>query len=218
MAAKKPKATAGQTITIAAPKFETASFTIVGTSPLVQHRFGCEAKMKMRATQAAGSAGKNTNRKKAPKDFKAQCRDATHVSTAGWCGIPAAAFRNAMIRACSIAGAVMTKAKMSVFIEADGVGEDGLTPLVQITKGEPMHTEMAVRINNTTTDIRARPMWAEGWEAVVRIRFDADQFTMTDVANLLVRAGLQVGILEGRPSSKDSNGMGWGMFMIKEGA
>ena len=51
----------------------------------------------------------------------------------------------------------------------------------------------------------------------MRVRFDADQFTLTDVANLLMRVGMQVGIGEGRPFSKNSNGMGWGLFDLKNG-
>jgi len=35
--------------------------------------------------------------------------------------------------------------------------------------------------------------------------------------NLLHRAGLQVGIMEGRPDSKDSCGCGWGTFKIANG-
>jgi len=58
-------------------------------------------------------------------------------------------------------------------------------------------------------------MWREGWEAVVHITFDADMLTATDVANLLSRAGMQVGIGEGRPDSKSSCGMGWGTFAVR---
>jgi len=57
-------------------------------------------------------------------------------------------------------------------------------------------------------------MWDEGWEAQVRVRYDADQFTLEDLANLLARVGVQVGLGEGRPDSKSSAGMGWGTFMI----
>lgn len=62
-------------------------------------------------------------------------------------------------------------------------------------------------------DIRWRPMW-EQWSAKVRVRWDANQFSAQDVVNLLSRAGMQVGIGEGRPDSKASNGMGWGMFEV----
>ena len=56
-------------------------------------------------------------------------------------------------------------------------------------------------------------MWRE-WSAKVRIKFDADLFTTTDVANLLMRVGMQVGVCEGRPDSKNSVGMGWGTFEV----
>ena len=63
-------------------------------------------------------------------------------------------------------------------------------------------------------DIRSRPLWRE-WSADVRIRFDRDQFTHQDVANLMARVGAQVGIGEGRPDSKDSAGIGFGLFEIR---
>ena len=52
---------------------------------------------------------------------------------------------------------------------------------------------------------------------MVRIRFDADQFTLTDVANLFARVGLCGGIGEGRPDSKTSAGIGYGLFEIVGG-
>ena len=53
------------------------------------------------------------------------------------------------------------------------------------------------------------------WKAKLKIRFDADQFSLEDVTNLLSRVGQQVGIGEGRPDSKHSAGMGWGLFIIE---
>jgi hypothetical protein len=57
-------------------------------------------------------------------------------------------------------------------------------------------------------------MYDVGWTANLRIDFDADIFTGADIANLVLRAGVQVGIGEGRPFSKNSCGMGWGTFEI----
>ena len=45
------------------------------------------------------------------------------------------------------------------------------------------------------------------WKSDVTIQFDADQFSIDDVGNLLLRAGMQVGICEGRPFSKKGVGM-----------
>jgi hypothetical protein len=72
---------------------------------------------------------------------------------------------------------------------------------------------MAVRNETGVVDLRVRPMWRE-WEAVVRINFDADQFTLTDITNLLQRVGMQVGLGEGRPDSRKSAGLGWGTFQL----
>ena len=48
----------------------------------------------------------------------------------------------------------------------------------------------------------------------MRVRYDQDQFTATDIVNLIARAGLQVGLLEGRPDSKNSAGLGFGIFEV----
>jgi hypothetical protein len=208
----EPKKT--ETLAIAAPNFQVASFTIVGTTPLVGNKFSARARAEMRAKMEAGSTAKKGAKRK-PKNFKQGYEEAIHRAQAGWCGIPAPAFRNAMISACRVVGFAMTRAKLSVFVLEDGFDSDDGTPLVKITKGKPEYAEHFVRNETGVVDLRPRPMWKEGWEAVVRVRFDADQFTTKDVANLLARAGIQVGLCAGRPDSSKSNGMGWGLFKIK---
>jgi len=202
-------------LTIVPPNFQVAEFRIRGTAAYVQNKFSAKAKAKMKEAQEAGQAGRK-GKAKEPKDFQASYRAAMHVSTEKWFGIPAPAFRNAMISACKMAGYAMTRAKLSVFILADGHDADDATPLVKITKGEPEYSELPVRNESGVCDIRPRPLWREGWEAFVRVRFDADQFTLQDVTNLLVRAGIQVGVGEGRPDSKKSNGVDWGVFTVLE--
>jgi hypothetical protein len=205
--------TTKEALTIAPPKFSVAEFRIVGVAPYVQNKFSAKARGTIRAAQEAGSTGKKGT-KKEPKNFMAAYEGAMHRSADGWCGIPAPAFRNACVSACRMCGFKMTHAKLSVFVEPDGFDADDGTPLVRITKGEPQYSEMAVRNESGVCDLRPRPMWREGWEAVVRVRFDADQFTLEDVANLMLRAGLQVGVGEGRPDSRNSCGMGWGLFRL----
>lgn len=214
--ASKANADDARTVTIAAPRMESSVLTIIGTAPLVINAFSAKAREEMRLKQEQGSAGKK-GKKREPKDFQEKYEAAKHISREGWCGIPAAAFRSGMISACRLVGFKMTFAKLTVFIEADGFDLVDGTPLVRITKGEPKYVEHAVRNESGVADIRPRPMWAEGWEADVRVRWDADQFSVTDVLNLLMRVGLQVGIGEGRPDSKNSAGMGWGLFTVKQG-
>jgi hypothetical protein len=52
------------------------------------------------------------------------------------------------------------------------------------------------------------------WEAVLRIRYDAGILTADQLVNLISRVGVQVGIGEGRPDSKESAGLGFGLFDI----
>lgn len=198
-----------KSITIPAPNFQVISFEIQGTAPLMQCRFPEKAKLSMMAKMASSTKAKRTT--KEARDFDRDFEQAKHVSVDGWYGIPAAAFRSAAIRACKIVGFNMTDAKMSVFVEADGYGVDG-TPLVKMIAGEPERSEMMVRIQQTT-DVRIRPLWKE-WGAILVVRFDADQFKVDDVLNLFWRAGIQVGVGEGRPFSKSSDGMGFGTFKV----
>ncbi len=201
------------TLTITKPNIQILPIKIRGTSLYVQNRFGQKAMNQMHETQAAGSQSRK-GKKKEPKDFKGLYEGAKHVSTEGWCGIPAPAFRNAAISACRLVGFKMTIAKLSIFTLADGYDAVDGMPLVKITKGEPHYTEMAVRNDSGVCDIRPRPAWSPGWEATVRIQFDADQFSPTDVINLMHRIGIQVGVGEGRPDSKESAGIGWGTFEV----
>lgn len=196
-------------ITIKPPTIITAEFCIVGTSPYVQHRFS--KKGEMMAKQAAGGTARSKKVREA-KDFDAVYEAAKHVSSKGWVGIPAPSFRNAMISACRLVGFKMTLAKMSAFVKADGFDADDGQPLVRIY-GKPERHDMAARNATGVVDIRTRPMWRE-WGAVVRIQYDSDQFTASDIANLLQRAGMQVGVGEGRHDSKQSAGLGWGCFEI----
>ena len=212
MATKNTSAKDGATIQITAPDIRTAEFKLVGTAPFVQLKFPEKAKAQMRAKMELGSQAAKS-RKREARDFDEDYRQALHVSEEGWYGIPAPAFRNAMISACRLVGFKMTLAKLSVFAKADGIdGEDG-TPLVRIT-GDPEPVVHHVRNATGVADLRVRAMWRE-WSATLRIEFDHDQFSLQDVTNLLMRVGVQVGVGEGRPDSKSSAGMGWGTFRLE---
>lgn len=201
-------------ITISPANYQVIQLRLIGTAPYLQNRFGDKARAAMREKMVAGSTVKKGVKRDA-RDFDADFRQAMHISSEGWVGVPAPALRNACIDVCRMVGYKMTFAKMSIFIQHDGLDASDGMPLVRLDAGEPEHTEMPVRNATGVFDIRARPMWRE-WALTARVRFDADQFTATDVVNLLARAGEQCGIGEGRPFSKNSNGLGYGTFRIAE--
>lgn len=214
MATKKSNAPAeaAEAISIKAPNIKTGEIFIKGTAPLVIHKFSEKAKNMIRDKQSAGSTAGSKKTREA-KNFDALFEGARHISFEGWDGIPASAFRSACIDACRLVGFKMTMAKLSIFVEADGFDQTEGTPLVRIIGPAPRKLESMVRLATGVCDISVRPQWLE-WGAKLRIKYDADQFTASDVCNLVNRAGMQCGVCEGRPSSKNSNGMGWGTFEI----
>jgi hypothetical protein len=199
-------------VVVKPPRILQAKYQIVGTSPYCQLRFTEKAMNQMAEKMKAGSQAKKGRAREA-RSFEEDYQQAFHVSTEGWYGIPASSFRQALISACRLVGFKMTLAKLSVFVQADGFDKVDGIPLVQIY-GNPEPITMAVRNATGVADLRVRPLWRE-WTCYLRIDFDADQFSFQDVTNLLMRVGLQVGIGEGRPDSKNSAGLGWGLFRIE---
>lgn len=198
-------------VTIKAPDMRTAVFSLIGTAPLMTARFSKKAELmaKMAQGKSAGS-----RRDRPARDFTKDAEDAAYKAEDGWYGVNAASFRNAMISACRLVGFKMTLAKLSVFIEADGFDAIDSTPLVKVDAPKYEVSTMHTRNATGVVDVRARPMWKPGWKVDLTVRWDADQFTVSDIANLLARVGLQVGIGEGRPDSKSSAGLGFGLFRI----
>lgn len=180
--------------------------------PLVIHRFSAKTKAQMKLKMETGkAAGNKKNREaKATDDLYEEAR---YRHADGWDGFNASSIRAAMISACRLVGFKMTLAKLSVFVEADGVDStEPQIPLIRIN-GEPTKQEDMARVETGQPYVTVRAAYHD-WKASIRIRFDQDQFTAVDVFNLIARVGLQVGIGEGRPDSKNSAGMGWGLFRI----
>ena len=97
---------------------------------------------------------------------------------------------------------------------AKHVSMEGWLGIPAISKGKPKMHIGPVRNSDGSVDLRSRPMWDAGWEAEVKIEYDADMMGLDDIANLLTRVGKQVGIVEGRADSKKSVGCGWGVFRL----
>ncbi len=106
-------------------------------------------------------------------------RDVYRSHDGRWHGIPPGLFRRALGTAARF-----------IFVESDGVNARG-DPLAKIVGGEPVVHETEVRCA-TGTDVIRRLMWCQ-WELKLRVTFDANQFSLSDVSSLLERAG-QIGI------------------------
>lgn len=199
-------------VTIKAPNFKVANFRLIGIAPLVIHRFSAKTKSQMKAKMEEGKSASSRKIREAV-NTDTLYSDAKYVSPEGWEGFNASAIRNAMISACRLVGYKMTLAKLSLFVEADGWdAKEPQMPLIKII-GKSIKQEDMARVETGQPYVTVRAAYLN-WQANVRIRWDADQFTTEDVTNLLSRVGMQVGLCEGRPDSKNSAGLGWGLFKL----
>ena len=205
--------TTTKAIQISAPDFRSIQLTIRGTTPLVINRFSAKAMQQMQETQEAGSTARSKKIRQ-PKNFDALFEDAKHVSDEGWEGIHAASFRNGAISACRACGFKMTHAKLAFSVIQDGFDRIDGAPLVKLIEANAEKWIAPTRNATGVIDLRSRPMY-KTWKANLRIRFDAGMLTESDVVNLIARVGVQVGIGEGRPDSKNSAGLGFGLFEIE---
>jgi hypothetical protein len=200
-------------VQIKAPDLRIATFKITGTSPLVIHRFSTKVKEQMARKQTEGkSASSKKNRE--PKNSDDTFNESRYISTENWDGFHAASVRNAMISACRLVSFKMTLAKMSIFVLEDGRDKfEPQIPLIRIY-GKPVKQSDMARVETGQPYVTVRAAYHD-WSANIRIRFDADQFSIEDVSHLLSRVGMQVGLGEGRHDSKNSCGMGWGCFTLE---
>lgn len=201
-----------QVLTIKPPRFEVAQFELIGIAPLVVHRFSQKTKNELKQKMETGKAA-SSKKNREPKSTDELFEESRYISKEGWDGINASVFRNAMISACRLVGYPMTLAKLSFFVIEDGWDKfEPQIPLVRIY-GTAVKQEDMARTSTGVSYVTVRAAYHD-WRIKLRIRWDADQFTLQDVANLLARVGLQGGIGEGRPNSSKSGGMGWGLFEI----
>lgn len=198
-------------VSVKAPNFQNALFDIKGTARLVIKRFSEKDKFIIAYEEGTKKAkGKKVHAASSLDDVFNKSR---YVSPQGWDGFHAGSIRNALIRVCTLVDLKMTLAKMSLFVKEDGYDQaEPQIPLVRIY-GDAIRQDDIARLPNGTTVLTTRAAY-HNWTAKLHIRWDADQFSLQDVTNLLMRVGVQCGIGEGRPFSKNSTGMGWGTFDI----
>jgi len=198
-------------ILIAPPNFKVATFSIIGTAPLVIHRFSIKTQALLRArAEGLTSKGKKDREPIKPEQIY---NDARYIAKAGWDGFHAASIRNACIDAGRLCNFKMVLAKMSIFVIADGWDKfEPQIPLIRII-GNPVMQEDMARVETGQPYNVFRPAY-HNWKANITMRWDGDQFNVSAITNLMTRVGAQVGIGEGRPFSKNSAGMGWGTFEL----
>ena len=176
---------------------ETIRVPILGTSPLIVHRFSEKAKKQM----LDAMQGRKTPKK--AKDPDAEYEAAFYRLKDGSYGFPANGFKQATVRGTKFYGKQlpMTEARQIMFFRGE-VGADGLQ-LVRID-GAPHMREDVVRVQRGT-DLRYRPEFPE-WTTTVEVTYVTSALTRESILSLIDAGGLGTGIGEWRPEKNGDFG------------
>lgn len=201
-----PKSKSSGTILIPSMTVGKCRIEIIGTSPLLVHRFSEKSRRQMEEKQA-GAATKAKEKRDPQNDYFQSMyildgdpsKDAEGLSSAK-CkavhGMPVGGVKNCMIRGAKAAGAVMTDCRSAFFVLADGRCDN--QSMVRIDFSEVVRNDGIVRLQGTTADLRYRAEYHD-WTANLLLEFNAAQIGIAQLVNLLRVAGFGTGLCEWRP-------------------
>jgi hypothetical protein len=189
---------------------ETLLVPIVGTAPLVVHRFSEKAKRQMLDNMQGRKSPKE------PKNPEAEYlaafyrfNDANDKDENGPFGFPVIAFKAATVGGARFYDQVtMTGLRQMLFMRGE-IGKDG--QMLARIEGTPHMREDVVRVNRSGTDLRYRPEFPE-WETTLAVTYLPSLLTRNSVLSLIEAGGLGVGVGEWRPEK----GGDFGTFTIDE--
>lgn len=170
---------------------ERLEVPIMGTTPLICHRFSEKAKRMMLD---------NMQGRKNPREIKdpqAEYEAAFYKFDDGRFGHPTLAFKDATVGGARFYGSsvTMTGLRQSLFFVGTQNQVDGMA-LTEIV-GEPVMREDVVRVNRGGTDLRYRPQFNE-WTATLTIVYVKAMLTRDSVLSLIEAGGMGVGVGEWR--------------------
>lgn len=169
---------------------ETLRVPIIGTTPLLVHRFSEKAKQQMLDNMQGRKSPK------AVKDPAAEYDAAFYRLKDGRFGFPALAFKSATVGGARFYhGLTMTGLKQTLFFRGEP-GADG-QQMVPVD-GEPKMREDVVRVGRGGTDLRYRPEFTE-WSCWLEVIYVTSLLTRASVLSLIDAGGMGVGVGEWRP-------------------
>lgn len=196
------KAKGEEQIQILPPETTTIEVEIIGTEPLIVHRFGDKAKRMFEESQQRG-----VKKKKESRDPESDYQESMYRLEDGSHAFPATAFKAAVVGAArEIDGLHMVTLKPIVWIK--GEGRERLVRII----GTPERFDAMVRIAKGASDMRYRAMFPE-WSTLLTVTYRSDLLDRSSLLSLFARAGLS-GVGEWRPSSPKSATGGYGTFRV----
>lgn len=188
---------------------KTVEIPIEGVTELIMHKWSEKAKRMMRDAHTG-----KARQKRDPKDPAAECEAATHRLLSGQPGMPAVAFKAAIIQgARNFDGITMTSLKTAIFVHGEPE-KDGYDLLVPIDGKWRMREDMT-RNQTGVADIRYRPGYFP-WRTTLRVTLLENILSPEMLVNL-VEAGGTCGVGEWRPSSKFSLTGTYGCWVVSTG-
>lgn len=171
---------------------------IIGTSPLIMHRFSEKAKKQML------DAMQGVKNPRQPKDPEAEYLASIYWLDDNRPGFPSIAFKAATIGAARFYRDVkMTELRQSLFF----LGELGKSDNQQMfpIHGEHHMREDVVRVARGGTDLRYRAEFPQ-WSTELTIIYVESMFDLDSVLSLVDAGGLGVGVGEWRPEKSGDFG------------
>jgi hypothetical protein len=177
---------------------ETIRVPIIGTAPLIVHRFSEKAKQQMLDNM------RGVKRPKQAKDPEAEYEAAFYRLDDGGYGVPVIAFKAATVGGARFyRAAKMTELRQSLFIRGEYSKQAG-QHLARIT-GEPHMREDVVRVSMGGTDLRYRPEFPD-WRTELEVTYVQSMLTRDSVLSLIEAGGMGVGIGEWRVEKRGDSG------------
>jgi hypothetical protein len=181
---------------------------IIGTAPLIVHKFSEKAKQQM--LDAQQGVKKPKERRDPNSDYLAafyRCKGSSDKpDEAGFRpGFPVIAFKAATVSAARFYGkeVTMTGLRQTMFFTGELSDIDN-QQLVEII-GDPHMREDVVRVGMGGTDLRYRPEFTE-WRTTLTVTFVKSALTEESVLSLIDAGGMGVGVGEWRPEKSGDFG------------
>lgn len=189
------------------PVFKTATFWIVGDTPIIVHAWSEKAKREMLAKQV-----KATNPGREARDPQSDFISSLYEMTPNVFGFPVTGVKNCLLSAAhKDKGIARSSVMASLFLEAEMVrvrpamaGAICDMPLVRIWGSKPEMREDMVKVGaglNKTASLAYRGQFTH-WAFCIRARFNPDILTAEALAFIIQESGMSCGLGEWRNERK----------------